>query len=67
MNILDPIFYRTLFYDFRPVISPGSKVENFWLQFHREPANLGGWHRSKKKRADVHQHPRVQISIIKQV
>jgi hypothetical protein len=23
MNILDPIFYRTLFYDFRPVISPG--------------------------------------------
>jgi hypothetical protein len=24
MNILDPIFYRTLFYDFRPVISPGN-------------------------------------------
>jgi hypothetical protein len=24
MNILDPIFYRTLFYDFCPVISPGS-------------------------------------------
>jgi hypothetical protein len=23
MNILDPIFYRTLFYDFCPVISPG--------------------------------------------
>jgi hypothetical protein len=23
MNILDPIFYCTLFYDFRPVISPG--------------------------------------------
>jgi hypothetical protein len=23
MNILDPIFYRTLFYDFRLVISPG--------------------------------------------
>jgi hypothetical protein len=23
MIILDPIFYRTLFYDFRPVISPG--------------------------------------------
>jgi hypothetical protein len=23
MNLLDPIFYRTLFYDFRPVISPG--------------------------------------------
>jgi hypothetical protein len=22
-NILDPIFYHTLFYDFRPVISPG--------------------------------------------
>jgi hypothetical protein len=22
MNLLDPIFYRTLFYDFRPVISP---------------------------------------------
>ena len=22
MNILDPIFYRTLFYDFHPVISP---------------------------------------------
>jgi hypothetical protein len=22
MNILDPIFYRTLFYDFCPVISP---------------------------------------------
>jgi hypothetical protein len=26
MNILDPIFYRTLFYDFRPVISPGHIV-----------------------------------------
>jgi len=25
MNILDPIFYRTLFYDFHPVISPGQK------------------------------------------
>jgi hypothetical protein len=23
MNILDPIFYRMLFYNFRPVISPG--------------------------------------------
>jgi hypothetical protein len=27
MNILDPIFYRTLFYDFRPVISPGVKED----------------------------------------
>jgi hypothetical protein len=26
MNILDPIFYRTLFYDFRPVISPGLQL-----------------------------------------
>jgi hypothetical protein len=25
MNILDPIFYRTLFYDFRPVISPRAR------------------------------------------
>jgi hypothetical protein len=25
MNILDPIFYRTLFYDFRPVITPGGR------------------------------------------
>jgi hypothetical protein len=25
MNILDPIFYRTLFYDFRQVISPRSR------------------------------------------
>jgi hypothetical protein len=25
MNILDPIFYRTLFYDFSPVISPRSQ------------------------------------------
>jgi hypothetical protein len=23
MNILDPIFYRTLFYEFCPMISPG--------------------------------------------
>jgi hypothetical protein len=26
MSILDPIFYRTLFYDFRPVISPSPQV-----------------------------------------
>ena len=26
MNILDPIFYRTLFYDIRPVISPGNML-----------------------------------------
>jgi hypothetical protein len=28
MNILDLIFYRTLFYDFCPVISPSQKVKN---------------------------------------
>jgi hypothetical protein len=40
MNILDPIFYRTLFYNFRPVISPsalhninnqGNTQDNGWL------------------------------------
>jgi hypothetical protein len=34
MNILDPIFYRTLFYDFRPVISPG-KLLTTMLWSHR--------------------------------
>ena len=39
MNILDPIFYHTLFYDFRPVISPGTTSHNIlsgW-KIHREP------------------------------
>jgi hypothetical protein len=29
MNILDPIFYRTLFYDVRPVISPSNYLSGF--------------------------------------
>jgi hypothetical protein len=31
MNNLDPIFYRTLFYDFRPVIPPGMGGGHFFL------------------------------------
>jgi hypothetical protein len=35
MNILDPIFYRTLFYDFRPVISPGIVVRTVDLRIKK--------------------------------
>ena len=31
MNILDPIFYRTLFYDFHPVISPGFEMLKMFM------------------------------------
>jgi hypothetical protein len=34
MNILDPIFYRTWFYDFRPMISPGFRRSNSGESFN---------------------------------
>jgi hypothetical protein len=35
MNILDPIFYRTLFYDFPPVISPSNHVGTYFQCYGR--------------------------------
>ena len=40
MNILDPIFYRTLFYDFRPVIFLGVIVRATMLQKLNMLSNL---------------------------
>jgi len=34
MNILDPIFYRTLFYYFHPVISPRHSISTIYGTCH---------------------------------
>jgi hypothetical protein len=44
MNILDPIFYRTLFYDFRPVISPGPVSTSPYIVFKFVGVSLPSTH-----------------------
>jgi hypothetical protein len=43
MNILDPIFYRTLFYDFRPVISPGLRAVHFYTLLKMRVSAVEDW------------------------
>jgi hypothetical protein len=50
MNILDPIFYRTLFYDFRPVISPRSgSLIGLWASTDNSLNAYNIWIRNSKK------------------
>jgi hypothetical protein len=43
MNILEPIFYRTLFYDFSPVISPSRNHITPWTIWTSQVHSEGGF------------------------